>query len=178
MEYFRYTGAQQTSGAGRSRVMTKTVSPISSYEAVPSIRKVTSKSGSAIRLEKKGAFLAEYWDAFSASSPYEVEIEGDFTNVLMRARTGDRVVGAEVRTQRAGCLLFLPRITYDDDIFIREPEEDEDEDSEYWTDEALKFGKRLVGCLVGLSNALKQDAAVTPTPNWTSGSEYRRRDRS
>lgn len=168
VEYFRYTGSQQFSGSGRSRVTTKTVSSISSYEAVPKIKRVTAKSGSAIRLEKDGSFLAEYWNALSVSSPYEVEIEGDFTKVLMRSRTGDRVVGATLRTQRGGNLLFLPPIAYDPDVFIRDDEDDEEADPQYWTDEALQFGKRLVGYLVALFDGLKQDGGVTPTPNWAN----------
>lgn len=173
IDYFRYTGSQQFSGTGRSRVTTEVVSRISSYNAVPNIERVAAKSGSAIRLEKDGAYLAEYWDAFSASSPYEVEIEGEFTQTLLRSRAGDRIVGAALHSKRAGFLLFLPPISYDDEVFLRDAEDEEDDDMEYWTPEALQFGKRLVGCLVALSDGLKHDAMVTPAPNWSNNAEYR-----
>jgi hypothetical protein len=173
IEYFRYTGSQQFSGTGRGRVATEMVSGISSYDSLPNIKRVAAKSGSAIRLEKDGAYLTEYWDAFSASSPYEVEIEGDFTQTLLRSRVGDRIVGAASHSKRGGYLLFLPPITYDDEAFLRDAEDDEEDDIEYWTPEALQFGKRLVGCLVALSDRLKHDAAITPAPSWSNSAEYR-----
>ena len=91
----------------------------------------------------------------------------------MRSRTGDRILGAALHNELGGSLLFLPPITYDDDAFLRDAEDDEDSDTQYWTDQAVQFGKRLVGYLVALSDGLKQNVAVTPAPNWSSSTEYR-----
>jgi hypothetical protein len=174
IEYYRFTGAQRFSGTGRSRVTTNLVDGISSYEAVPNIRKVLPKSGSAIRLEKSGAYLAPYWNEFSDCSPYQVEIEGEFNRVLLRSKAGDRVVGAAFHG-RAGTLLFLPPLQYDKDTFLRpgDKSKNESEDDKYWTSVAIKFSKRLASALVNLADALSAATEATPAPEWTMRSNYR-----
>lgn len=172
VEYCRYTGERQFSGTGRSRVQTNIVTDVSSYEAVPNVKRVIPKSGSAIRLEKDGAYLAPYWKEFAELSPYEVEIEGDFNRVLLRSQAGDRTIGAAFHG-KTGVLLFLPPLRYDRDKFLRDAETGEDEAKQYWTKEALKVGKRLVAALVGLADVLKQSSQITPPPAWSLSSEYR-----
>jgi hypothetical protein len=172
MEYCRYTGEQQYSGTGRSRVRTDVVTNVSSYEAVPNVKKVTPKSGSEIRLEKDGSYLAPYWSEFSKFSPYEIEIEGEFNKILLKSRVGNRTIGAAFHG-KSGALLLLPPLRFDEEAFIRDSEEEGDDEDEYWTTEALEFGKRLVTALVGLADALKQMTQLTPTPNWVLVSEYR-----
>jgi hypothetical protein len=172
IEFCRYTGERQFSGTGRSRVQTNIVTEVSSYEAVPNIKRATPKSGSAIRLEKDASYLAPYWDEFAKFSPYEVEIEGDFNKILLRSQAGNRIVGAAFHG-KSGVLLFLPPLHYDEDKFIRESEEGEDEAKQYWTKEAVKFGKQLIGALVGLADVLKQSSQVTPPPVWSLASEFR-----
>ena len=171
IEFYRYTGEKHYSGTGRSRVATQIVVPISSYEAIPNIKRATPKSGSSMRLEKDAAYLTSYWSEYSACSPYAVEIEGDFNKVLLKSSTGDRVVGAAFHGKH-GVLLFLPPLEIDDE-FYRDAEEGEDEDETYWTKEALIFGKKLIANLVHLADALKQQVSVTPAPGWTLNSEYR-----
>lgn len=172
IEYCRYTGERRFSGTGRSRVQTNIVTEISSYEAVPNIKKVTSKSGSGIRLEKDGTYLAPYWNEFAEFSPYEVEIEGEFNKILLRSQAGNRIIGAAFHG-KSGALLFLPPLRYDNDRFVGTADEGGDEEKQYWTKEALKFGKRLVSALVGLADVLKQSAQVTPPPAWSLSSEFR-----
>ena len=46
-------------------------------------------SGKEIRFEKDGAYLAPYWKEFSECSPYEVEIEGQFSRALLASRAGN-----------------------------------------------------------------------------------------
>ena len=169
IECYRYTGQKEFSGTGRSRVTTNNVTEISSYEAVPNLKRVTAKSGKEIRLEKNATYLASYWSEFSAYSPYEVKIEGDFKRVLLKSRVGDRAVGAAVHGSN-GTLLFLPPLRYDEEEFLTY---DEQTMEEYWTDEAFKFGKRLVSALVALSDNLKKSAQRTPAPVWTLESKYR-----
>jgi hypothetical protein len=171
-ERYRYTGEKNYSGTGKSRVASPIVAPISSYDAVPNVRKVTAKTGTAIRLEKEGSYLAPYWGEFSEYSPYQVEVEGDFNKVLLRSLAGDRTVGAAFHG-KAGVLLFLPPLQYDEEKFLRDADEDEEEGESYWMEDALTFGKRLVSALVALSDALKQSSQVTPEPTWSLSSEYR-----
>jgi hypothetical protein len=172
IEYYRYTGDREYSGTGRSRVQTNIVREISSYEAVPNVKKVAAKSGTAIRLEKEGAYLLPYWNEFAEFSPYEVEVEGQFNRILLKSQAGDRTVGAAVHG-KTGVLLFIPPLRYDDEKFLRDAEDDEDETQQYWTPEAIKFGKRLLAALVALADALKKSSQRTPAPPWTLASEYR-----
>ena len=169
VERYRYTGEKNYSGTGKSRVGTPVVTPISSYGAVPNLKKATPKFGTTIRLEKDAGYLAQYWHDFSDYSPYQVEIEGEFSKVLLRAHAGDRTVGAAFHG-KVGTLLLLPPLQYDDEKFLRDAEE---EDERYWTEDALRFGKSLVATLVALSDALKSSSQVTPIPDWSLSSEYR-----
>ena len=166
---YRYTGDRQFSGTGRSRVTTNVVTRVSSYDAVPNLKSVKAKSGTEICLEKGAGFLAAYWSEFSECSPYEVEIEVDSKHVVLKSRTGDRSVGAAVRGQK-GVLLFLPPLHYDEDDFVVE---DEHSGESNWTEEAERYGKRLISALVGLANTLAQSGNATPAPPWAADSRFR-----
>jgi hypothetical protein len=54
LSYFRYTGEQQFSGTGRSRVTTNMVTRVATYDAVPNITSVEAKSGREVRLTNEG----------------------------------------------------------------------------------------------------------------------------
>jgi hypothetical protein len=174
IEYYRHTGEKQFSGTGRSRVTTQMVTDISSYEAIPNLRGVKPKSGKEIRLENDATYLAPYWKEFSNYSAYEVEIEGDFGRILLKSRTGDRILGSAIHG-KYGVLLFLPPLRYDTETFIRY---DGRRKKSFWTQEALKFGKRLATTLAALAGALKQSTQTTPPPAWTSDSRYRLNEES
>jgi hypothetical protein len=171
-EYYRYTGEKRFSGTGRSQSTTNIVSEISSYEAVPNLTRVSAKSGTEIRLEKDGSYLAAYWKEFSEVSPYEVEIEGSFTKVLLVSRAGNRTVGAAIHSN-TGALLLLPPLHYDEELFSRDAQEGEEEGEAYWTDAALIFGKKIAASLVALADSLKHSTESTPAPTWSQESEYR-----
>jgi hypothetical protein len=166
---YRYTGQKQHSGTGRSRVTTNIVTEVSSYEAIPNLNKVTPKSGTEIQIDKDAKYLAPYWSEFSSYSRYEVEIEGDFKQVILRSRSGNRTLGAAIRSA-SGALLFLPPLRYDKKAFVRH---DKQSGQSCWTEEALQFGKRLVAALSALATSLKQAGQLTPPPAWTADSKYR-----
>ncbi len=161
IERYRYTGESRSSGAGHSLVRTNIVTEVSSYEAVPNVKKVVSKSGSEMRLEKEGSYLASYWTEFSEYSSYEAIIEGEFSSVVLRSRVGDRIVGAA--THSKGSLLFLPPLRYDDEVFLRDAEDGEDI-GRYWTKEALQFGKRLLTSLISYRGRTEE---IGPTYGYT-----------
>jgi len=168
-EYFRYSGEKQHSGTGRSRVTTNIVAPISSYDSIPNLDSVIPKSGTSMRLDKDAKFLATYWNEFSNMSSYEVEIEGNFKGELVRASTGKRIVGAYTQSA-TGHLIFLPPIHYDEEEFTYY---DEEKDETFWTENAVKFGKRLISSLVSIANSLKSESTITPPPDWSNDSSYR-----
>lgn len=168
-ECYRHTGQTEHSGTGRSRVTTNIVTEVSSYNAIPNLKGVKSKSGTEIQIDKDAKYLAPYWSEFSGYSPYEVEIEGDFKHILLRSRSGNRTLGAAVRGV-TGNLLFLPPLRYDYEDFVQY---DEKSSETYWTEEAVQFGKRLVSALGALEASLKQTGQATPPPSWTEESKFR-----
>lgn len=167
-ECYRYTGRNEYSGTGRSRVTTNIVTEISSYQSVPNISKVTAKSGTEIRLQKDSQLFAPYWSEFFSMSRYEVEIEGDFKHILLKSKSGDRTLGAMIRS--TGTLLLIPPIRYDEKEFLRTDKKD---GQSYWTVEASRFGKRLVATLGSLAESLKKEAIQTPPPEWVADSVFR-----
>jgi hypothetical protein len=172
IERYRYNGEKNYHGSGKSRVASPVVVPISSYDAIPNLSSAIVKFGESIRLEKDGAYLAPYWNEFSQYSQYQVEIDGKFTRTLLKSLVGNRTVGAAFHGN-SGALLFLPPLRYDEDAFMKEAEDDEDEDEPLWTKDALKFGKRLISALVALADNLKSVSQTTPSPEWSMRPEYR-----
>ena len=167
MVCYRYTGEQTFSGTGRSRVTTNMVTNVSSYEAVPNISSIESKTGREIRLTAEATLLAPYWKEFGDMSPYEAFIEGKFTNVLLTTKTGQKTVGAWVRGK--GTLLLLPPIRYDEKLFLKY---DKAARRRLWTYKALRFGKRLLPTLVSLADSLATGRSRTPPPAWAQDSRW------
>jgi hypothetical protein len=150
-------------------VTTNIAAEVSSYEAIPNLKTVKPKTGTEIQIDRDAKYLASYWSEFSSYSPYEVEIDGEFKQILLRSRSGNRTLGAAVRNA-TGALLFLPPIRYDEKKFVRH---DKKAEESYWTDEALQFGKRLVASLGALASSLRQTGQATPPPSWTEESRFR-----
>lgn len=170
VERYRYTGQTTYSGNGRSRVLNKTVALINSYESVPFMGRPTAKTGSDVVLEKKAAFLKEYWTEYAAISPYQVELEGKFTMLVLRSRSGDRVVGAFVRLNDAhGVPLFLPPIQFDEGEFSEEEKSGE----LVWNRKGLQFGNKLITHLTQLAKSLLPSGEESAPPSWTGHSKYR-----
>jgi hypothetical protein len=146
LRYFRYTGEKKFSGTGRSQVTTNLVTPVSSYDAVPNITQIEGKTGSEVRLTPEASYLAPYWKEFAGISGYQAFIDGKFTQKVLVTKTGEKTVGAA--THGKGTLLFLPPLHLDEKRFFKY---DAKKEQTFWTGEALKFGKRLLGALVALA---------------------------
>ena len=146
---------------------------VSSYSAIPiSLPDVLTTSGSEIRADGDLRYLVDYWNRFSKHSHYELYFAGDFDNVdvILKTRSGDRTVGAAIRSGR-GTLILVPPIRYDSDAFI----EQGDENEEQWSGEAVQFGHSLIGSLVAVHRAINGNASITPAPDWASDTTYRLR---
>jgi len=165
--YYRYTGDKTFSGTGRSRVTTITVTEVGSYLSVPNVSSAEAKSGTEVKLTKDGIYLAPYWKEFAPYSPYEVFIEGKFAHALLTTKHGEKIVAAAVRGR--GSLLFLPPLRYDDEKFTKH---DAKSKQTVWTPDAVKFGKRLLGTILALADALAAGRATTPRPEWAQASAY------
>ena len=168
-EVFVYTGEQQVSGTGRNQKVTSIVRPFSSYDYLPvSFSAVVPRGGKAIKATGDLGPLAPYWADFGPVSPYDVYVEGEFTKVLLTTRTGDKVVGALIRSG-PGHLVLVPPVGYDEEQFTNFDEKTEEE---FWTDEGIAFGARLSTSLVALDHALRGDREGAPPPEWVKEPAY------
>lgn len=147
------------------------VVPVSSYESVPQLKLngIVARSGEKVRLVSKATYIKPYWEGFSEYSPYQATITGEFTDVLLRTHSGDRVVGAAFRPG-SGAIVFLPPLRGD---AVESDGYDEEYEALRWTQESLEFGARLATTLSCLFDVLNKSAQRTPPPAWVLGSEYR-----
>lgn len=179
------TGRREYSGTGRNRHTTQIVAPITNYEALPISMQVTASEGKGMALTAAGTVLADYWRRFADRSVYQVLISGKSATSLVITKTGNKTVGALIRsTESSGSLVLLPHIDLGADVFFREvkkkagaaepaDESDDDEESAYeWTPAGRKFGGQLIEALLAVDAALRQSAESTPPPRWTTAPEY------
>jgi hypothetical protein len=166
-EVYIDTGKRTYSGTGRNQNATRIVAPYTNYNVLPvSIEPVIAK-GSAMKLAPLGAkVLAPFWAEFSSVSEYKVILPTELKGISIITRTGDKPVGAIIRSERsAGALVLLPDIDFEPDGFSNENDGGD-------TDEAKQFAARFTAAVVALDKALHSSADVTPEPEWAASHEY------
>ncbi len=110
-------------------------------------------------------YLSDYWREFSSCSRYVGYLAGDVSDadILLKTRSGDRIVGAAFR-RGCGILILVPPLNppsvYRTSVHRQ-------------SDERVKFDVRLSRSLVAVHNALHGDASITPPPDWASDPTYR-----
>ncbi len=166
-EAFRYSGNKNYSGTGRNRQTIDYVEQISSYSALPQIEKVVASEGIGIKIMPQAAFLSLYWKEIFQYTKYEVYVEGKFSEVILQTKSGNRILGALIH--KKGNLLFLPPLCYPESKFLKWDKKGE---TQSWTSEALKFGKRVSSAIVGVSKVLASNRSLTPPPDWALDSKY------
>lgn len=178
------TGRREYSGTGRNRHTTRIVAPITNFEALPISMQVTASEGKRMALTAAGTILADYWRRFADQSVYRVLISGKIETPLVITKTGNKTVGALIRSAESpGSLVLLPHIDLGADVFLREvkrkagatepADEGDDEESQYeWTPAGRKFGGQLIEALLAVDASLRQSAESTPPPQWTTAPEY------
>lgn len=168
-----YTGKEEFSGTGRSRVTTDIVDSYNNYAAIPlEFGRIVPKGGKEIKVLSDLSFLATYWREFESYSVYEVYLEGQIPNPILTTKIGNKIIGAIYYGEKSS-IIILPPIRYDEDLFITE---DEESLEEIWTQEAITFGKKLASCFVEIDKILRISREVTPPPEWTRKAEYRMKD--
>ncbi len=165
------TGKRDFSGTGRNRQTTRFVEELSSYDSFPSKWDFRASSGTAMSLESKAQILSSYWEDFQEHSEYRTFIEGDVAEVLVKTKSGNRILGARIRKDR-GTILAVPYIDFDRDEFY-ETRDENGEEEKIWTDDALILGKKFIGHLVSISKSLASENVHTPAPEWTKSDTFR-----
>ncbi|HVR95395.1 MAG TPA: hypothetical protein VMW27_02200 [Thermoanaerobaculia bacterium] len=137
--------------------------PVSSYDAVPGLEKVRQKTGKKVRLTREAGLIIHYWKEFAGESTYRVEVFGEFSRVLLETRGGEAVVGAINVHESGGAMLYLPPL----DLKYSVPTT-----RSTWDADALRFGGRLIGSIVGIFDSLRSVSGSTPPPTWVDYPTY------
>jgi hypothetical protein len=165
-EVFVHTGQKQYSGTGRNARITNIVTSYNNYEFLPiDIPELTPKGGKELRFNNNPIF-STFWNEFNEYIVYESYINGKIELPLFFTKTGNKPVGGLFHVGK-GNLVLLPPIRYPEKFTKYEKEE------AYWTDEAVKFGKRLIQVLIDIDSALRGAVETTPPPDWVSKKEYK-----
>jgi hypothetical protein len=150
------------------------VSSLNSYGALPIKAMARAASGTWIKPATDLKYLAAYWKEFADHSMYEAYLEGQFSDVLLKTRSGERIVGAAIR-KGTGTLLLLPVLNYDEESFLEDTPADSDDDFT-WTKAGIAFGRRLAAAVTGIADSIRADNKLTPPPTWALATEYRLRE--
>jgi hypothetical protein len=181
-DVFLDTGNRQYSGTGRNQTTTRMVDSANSYEVLPVSLRPTVARGNATRATKDLGLLAAYWKLCSEYSYYEAYLPaGKLPNpALTVGRKGDSVSG--VLRVEAGHVVFLPPMDLPKTFTIRvkatdneedaDEEQDAEEGQEYWSSDALAFGKRLAAHLRGIDKTLKSGTDKSIPPDWATPEAY------
>lgn len=166
------TGDKTYSGTGRNRQTTRMVTEYDNYQCIPANLRPVNRKGKAIKLApRKSELIASYWAEFGVSSEYKVVLGDDIPASLL-TKHGDKVVGAIIKSgARNGAMILLPDLDFYDESFYEEIEL-EDGVEERWTDKANQFAARLVKCVSSLNSSLRNDAELTPEPDWATANVY------
>lgn len=168
-EVYIDTGQREYSGTGRNQKTTRIVAQYTNYESIPYNLKPINASGNSMKLAPLGAeVLAPYWSEFGVYSEYKVLLASEIPKVCLMTRTGDKPVGALLRSKvSSGTLALLPDIDFYPEDFLQQKGKDH-----VWTDKARQFAARFVGVVVALDKSLRSSAEVTPEPGWAAENAY------
>lgn len=167
-EVYVATGEKSYSGTGRNRQMTRHVALFDNYQIIPGGIKVVNSSGTSMRLYEEGNLLAVYWTEVRDESEFRVHVDGQGVRPLVTTKSGGKIVGAYRRYKNApGALVLLPYLD-----FKREEFSYEKEDEFYWTDEAIRIGKRFTKSIIGVDEVVRKKSESTPSPNWAEEEFY------
>ncbi len=166
-QVYAATGTREVSGTGRNQRTTRHVNLISSYEAIPQQFATTVASGNEILISPQAKFFTQYWNEFGEHTSYEVFLDGKFSDIILRTKSGERIVGGSFRKDK-GALILLPPLEYSDKVLVdrtgKEPK---------WTSEAKIIGKKLASSLIAIAEGLASDFTISAAPEWASDNKYR-----
>jgi len=167
-EVYVATGEKSFSGTGRNRITTRHVDLFHNYQIIPGGIDVVNSSGTSMQLFGKESILATYWAEVGDESKFRVLVDGQGVRPLVKTKSGEKIVGAYLRYKNApGALVLLPYFDFERDEFTYQKE-----DEIYWTDEAIKLGKKFIKSIVGVDKALRKKSESTPIPSWAEQEIY------
>lgn len=164
---FYLTDQRSYTGTGRNARPNASVSAYDNYLFFPfNGISLHSSSGKEIKYLGDSLFLT-FWNEFKSYLEYHNYIESPVAKKLMATKTGDKTIGGIMKIGK-GNLVLLP--------FINQPEDftkyDKDKNQSFWTEKAVKFGKRLVQIIIDIDKGLNEEADKTPPPEWLKNDKY------
>jgi len=139
------------------------------YDFLPiNIGELNSASGKYITFLGDPKF-SEFYKVFKNSLEYRLYVENPKeANIIFTGKDKSKILGA-IYSIGKGHIITLPYLSYDEDKFVKYNEK---EDKNYWTNEALEFGKNLANCLLAIDQQLTQSSEKTITPKWALVKEF------
>lgn len=171
-EIFIQTGQKQHSGTGRNTRITNIVDNYDNYKCIPfNLGKIITAKGSKINPVADLKYLAHYWQEFKENSNYEVYLDGEIGQPLLKTKTGNKTVARIIYGNKAvgeGNIFLLPKLSYNDKDFTEYKNE-----KSYWNKEGIIFGTKLANCFIAIDKALHSETEKSVAPDWISDSIYK-----
>jgi hypothetical protein len=125
-EVYIDTGERKYSGTGRNQKTTHVVDIYTNYKSLPVRLTPMNTRGTAMKLASNSSeVLKPYWADFGLLSEYNVLLPSDTKGVCLTTKTGDKPVGAILRSaSSSGSLVLLPDIDFCPKTFLEEKEDD------------------------------------------------------
>lgn len=163
------TGQRTYSGTGRNQKTTRHVTEYSNYNSIPADLRPVVANGSEMKLASSVAPpLAAFWNDFRDIFAYHVLLSSEHVPAAILTRTGDKCVGAIIRSKTStGSLVLLPDVDFYPDEFVTEKNE-----KQVWTKKATTFANRFVAAIVQMDKELRAESDVTTEPTWASSDTY------
>lgn len=163
------TGQRTYSGTGRNQKTTRHVAEYSNYNSIPADLKPVVANGSEMKLASSvPPPLAAFWNEFREMFAYHVLLSSGSVPAAILTRTGDKCVGAVIRSKTStGSLVLLPDVDFYSDGFVAEKDE-----KQVWTKKATTFANRFVPAIVQMDKELRAESDVTTEPTWASTDAY------
>lgn len=167
-DFFVDTGSRSFSGSGRNRSTTINVSPADNYELLPiNIGTINAAHGTHIKPTGNILFNS-FFEKFKDNLEYQVYFEDTPEAInLFTGKDKSKILGAIFKVS-AGHLVVLPYLNYDEEAFTEYQKNEKGKKQELWTGKAIKFGQRLVDCLLEIDRGLAYEVSKTPPPIWVS----------
>ncbi len=167
-EFYIHTGEQKFSGTGRNARATNIVTSYHNYNFFPfDIPTMVPKEGKEMVFVGQPVFSI-FWEEFKDYLKYESYFDSKVDSPIFFTKTGERTTGAIFKVG-VGNLVLLPCLDYNESKFIKY---DPKKKQSFWTEEATRFGTKLLNTLIDIDKELRKGGQKTPSPEWLNEQEF------
>lgn len=166
--FYVQTGKKEYSGTGRNRQVTNIVDEFNNYKFLPTFEGVKYNVAHGKKILSTDFIFHSFLKSFNDFINYEMylNLEVEFRNGFT-TKNKDKILGG-VLSAYGGQVVFLPKIDFEKEEFT---EYDEKEET-YWTEKAIKIGKRFIQSINEIDSSLRKTSNKTPKPDWINHKLY------